>query len=109
QTLTRAFLLPADLHVAPTPLPRTPLQRPSPPVLLLEEDEGTAPSLPISASKEGGPAGLLPAMRRWMHISLVPVQPLSPSPDDGDGEEPTHPVEPFPCNPIECKTGLSHR
>ncbi|CAN6311366.1 unnamed protein product, partial [Urochloa humidicola] len=42
-----------------------------------------------------------------------PAGPLSSpcrlAPDDGDGEEPTLRIEPFPWNPIERKIGLSHR
>jgi hypothetical protein len=34
-----------------------------------------------------------------------PLPPFSPDPEDGDGEEPVLRLEPFPCDPIERKTG----
>ncbi|RCV06489.1 hypothetical protein SETIT_1G166700v2 [Setaria italica] len=92
---------PSSTASAPTPNP--------PPPSLSSSLRSLSLSSPRGRGRVGGGRHPLPSNKiihaagcisRWS-----PLPPFFPSPEDSDGEEPTLRLEPFPCDPIERKTG----
>ncbi|CAL4969248.1 unnamed protein product [Urochloa decumbens] len=98
-----AYLPPHKRHPSSTASAPTP--NPPPPSLssslrnlsLSSRGRGRGGRHPRPSNKIVHAAGCI---SRWS-----PIPPFSPGPEDGDGEEPTLRLKPFPCDPIERKTG----
>ncbi|CAN6251634.1 unnamed protein product [Urochloa humidicola] len=93
---------PSSTASAPTPNP--------PPPSLSSSLRNLSLSSPRGRGRGGGGGRHPRPSNKIIHAAgcisrWSPLPPFSPGPEDGDGEGPTLRLEPFPCDPIERKTG----